>query len=134
MKGLRARELARIWPATWVGFTEHEPAITGHPYTDEDHVDSAWKPADLAHIVKYLRQAPALVGQTRPEPCRLCGEMLASATFRFDGEWLWPDPLSHLVERHDFVLPDRLVARIRAHEYRSPIDGFGPEAMLPWPP
>lgn len=133
MKTRYAREIARTWPVTWFGFADCEPAITGHPYTDDDHIDPDWKPEDLSAIVRYLRRAPAVVGQMPPERCRLCGEMLTPATFHFDEKWLWPDTLAHNVACHDFVLPDDLVMRIRAHAYQPPLDAFGPEAMLPWP-
>ncbi len=48
--------------------------------------------------------------------------MVHPALYLSDGERLWTDGAVHLVERHDFVLPDRFVAAIRARAYVPPAD------------
>lgn len=115
----RALHTAAQWSHPWVGF--YAPEFTGRPYEESDYVDPSWAPADLESIVRYLREAPvALATSGQGGPCGRCGAWIESGAYRFDGTWLWPDPFAHLVERHGFVVPDRMVHDIRARHYQPP--------------
>ncbi len=128
----RARAVAASWPHPWVGFYAEE--FTGRPYDEAEYVDPTWAPPDLASIVRYLRETPVAVATSGAGgPCGRCGEWIESGAYHYDGAWLWPDPLAHLVERHGFVLPDQFVADIRRRAY-APV-AFDPAwvGRLPFP-
>lgn len=115
----RARHVAAEWPHLWAGFFEQE--FAGHAFDLADYVDPSWGPQDIAALLQYLRAAPiALTTSGSQGPCGLCGEIITPSAYHYDGLWLWPDDLSHLVERHAIVLPDKLVAHIRQRGYSPP--------------
>ena len=113
------------------GFFAQE--FTGRPCAESDYVDSEWAPPDVAAIARYLRDAPVALATTgMVGPCGRCGAQIDSGAYHYDGAWLWPDTLAHLVERHGFVLPDRFVSYIRQRGYAPPsFDAFD---RLFWPP
>ena len=129
--GDRARELAATWSENWYGFWGEEAELFGE-FDPDDHIDEP--PADKDRLVEYLRNAPAVVEMpTSPVNCDLCDQELDASIYRSDGEWLWPDSLEHWVREHDVILPDRLVAHIRARRYRAPVKIDPDIYKLPWP-
>jgi hypothetical protein len=41
-------------------------------------------------------------------PCRLCDEHLGSCE-KHDGKYIWPEKLSHYIEKHDVILPEEFL-------------------------
>lgn len=115
-------DLWRDWPHCWFGFFCWEETQDDLFPSFSRLVDLGWQPADRAGLLGYLRQTP-VCWATQPShcPCSVCGEPLAeNATWRWDGEWLWPHTLAHYVERHGLRLPDALVERVRERCYIPP--------------
>ena len=125
---LRARRFAAEWDQPWFGFWDRESDVLDREVTIEDHADPTWQPADKDALVAYLRACPAaLVGQIPEQECRLCGRPIHPALYLSDGDRLWTDAAVHLVQYHEFVLPERFVAAIRQRGYVAP-DAIDPEA------
>ncbi len=119
----RVRRFAAEWVRPWFGFWDKEAEVLGHPVAIEDHADPTWQPPDKASLIEYLRASPAaLVGQVEEQPCRRCGRPIHPALYLSDGDLLWTDSAAHLVEHHDFVLPDHFVRAIRSRHYTPPED------------
>ncbi|AWM40392.1 hypothetical protein GobsT_63900 [Gemmata obscuriglobus] len=115
-------DLWRDWPHRWFGFFCWESTQDDVFPSLGRLLDASWQVADRAELLEYLRQTP-VCWSTQPSycPCSLCGESLTdNATWRWDGEWLWPHTLAHYVERHGLRLPDALVARIRGRGHVPP--------------
>lgn len=130
----KARKFAREWSKKWFGFWGREEQLTKEKFSLENHTDSTWMPDDRAKIIAYLNNTPvAIVAQTADVECGLCDEIVYDSCYRYDGEWLWPDSLAHLVEKHFFILPDLFVNHIRKNKYKCP--DFPPVSIgdLPWP-
>lgn len=106
------------WYGFWRGGREADDALPRF----RDLVDETWAPPDRVRIVDYLEGTPiVLTGATPPRRCRLCDDFeFDPSAYRFDGEWLWPLDLPHLVAAHAVRLPDELVERIRGRSYRPP--------------
>lgn len=129
-----AIEFAKSWNQKWFGFWAEEAELTREPFSLANHVDPTWVPFDIYRLIGYLRDAPlALAAQSPATKCAFCEELESASAYRSDGEWLWPDPLAHLVERHSFVLPNRLVEHIRNKGYTAPEKISIPWQQLPWP-
>jgi hypothetical protein len=110
------------WRPRWYGFWRGGREVDDALPRFGDLVDRSWAPSDRAELVDYLERAPIVLTGERPtRRCRLCGDFeFDPSAYRFDGEWLWPLDLPHLVARHAVRLPDALVERIRARDYRPP--------------
>jgi hypothetical protein len=127
------RELASSWDRNWYGFWAHEDLVTGRNFVFDEHIDES-PPADIGKLLSYLKNAEmAIAAQAQPQKCLHCGGMVNNSVFRSDGVFLWPDSLTHFVEVHAFVLPDRLVGHIRAERYLPKPLGDLPVSALPWP-
>jgi hypothetical protein len=130
----RATHLAESWNMNWFGFWGDEDQVTGVPFSIEDHVDASWHPDDLERLIRYLATSPiAAVTQGTEGKCGLCDATVTDSCYRSDGVWIWPDTLAHLVEKHAFVLPARLVEHIRSRGYKPPVELSGNIGDLPWP-
>jgi hypothetical protein len=97
----------------------------GTPEGISEIVDTSRNPPDLALLVNYLQQGHTGASVSTfgvPLLCTVCGAVLEEwSTFQqVDGLWNWPGVMHHYVEFHHVRLPDRLVERIRANEYRVP--------------
>jgi hypothetical protein len=133
-KHMFSNKLSKEWSYKWYGFCGKEKEYVGRFYTLEDYVDTTCPPDILEKVIAYLSNAPlALVGQVDEISCGLCGELLHPASFRSDGEWLWPDRLSHDVEKHDFCVPNAMVEHILNQNGIPPKDYDVPWEELPWP-
>jgi len=51
-----------------------------------------------------------------------------------DGEWVWPEGLSHYVEYHNLILPDEVVQTMRRNNYQIPSFDVKALAKLPSDP
>lgn len=74
-------------------------------------VDAVWDPTDREIVSDYLRRgfvARAYLGRST---CRICGEEVGSLELS-DGEFIWPEGLSHYVEAHSVRLPGCFVAHV----------------------
>jgi hypothetical protein len=130
----KARDFASAWRKRWFGFWGDEEQAMSRPFSLSEHVDETWAPNDLKRLIHYIRSAPvAVVAQAPEAKCGLCDQMIHLSCYRSDGEWLWPDPLAHWVEKHSFVLPDALVDHIRSKKYVPPESLSTAIDKLPWP-
>jgi hypothetical protein len=72
-------------------------------------IDEGWDEGERAALETYLScgtVARAFVGFS---PCRICGERNGNLEYS-DGRYLWPEGLSHYVEKHSVRLPAEFVA------------------------
>lgn len=70
-------------------------------------------PADKAKVLNYLRTDRMIAAETGVERCLLCKSFYAgSGSLLSDGEWAWPDTLSHYVEVHDVKLEESFLNTI----------------------
>ncbi len=111
-------EVADRWPENWWGmwgFALQRLSMPVERSAVEAFRDDT-APAELrSAVTSYLLAGPSAVAAQEPaKPCDWCDEMVHKSAYRWDGEWLWPEDLAHLVERHGFVVPNRFVDRIRS--------------------
>ena len=115
------KKMIQEWPFQWWGFCTETPTKQS-PSLDEI-TDPTWRPDDIEKVIQYLKNCPCLVtaGQG-PGKCALCGEEYCSdnSAFLSDGKWFWPSGIEHYIEKHDMVLPDRMLEHIRKNKYRLP--------------
>ena len=87
-------------------------------------VRPGWIDSDeLVLLVSYLKSGVGVAQYRGYSYCRFhCGcpdHLMGSRTFR-DGNWGWPEGLSHYVEHHDVMLPSAFVAHCRANKWKIP--------------
>jgi hypothetical protein len=129
-----SNQLSQKWPYKWFGFRGDEKKYIGKFYTLEDYVDTTCQPEIREKVISYLSQAPiALAGQIPQRRCGLCDDLVYPASYRSDGTWLWPDHLSHDVEKHNFCIPNAMVKDILERDGVAPKDLDIPWQDLPWP-
>lgn len=86
-------ETGRTWPAV------------------EDFVDDSWDQEERDLVASYLCTglvARTYMGYSR---CRFCGRDNGDLELS-DGQFVWPDGLSHYVSDHGVRLPDRFVKHV----------------------
>lgn len=127
-------QLAKEWNYKWYGFWGAEEKYIGKSYKQEDYIDTSCPPEIREKIVSYLSNAPiVLAGQVPQDECGFCNELIYPAAFRSDGVWLWPDRLSHDVDKHNFCIPNAMVEHILEHNGIPSQDFDIPWQDLPWP-
>lgn len=127
-------QLSKEWQYKWFGFRGDEKKYIGKFYELEDYVDTTCPPNIREKIVSYLSHAPiALAGQIPQRRCGLCDDLVYPASYRSDGVWLWPDHLSHDVEKHDFCIPNQMLDHILKQDGIPPEHCGIPWQELPWP-
>jgi hypothetical protein len=127
-------KLAKEWPYKWYGFCGAEEKYIGKTYKIEDYVDTSCPPEIKGKIISYLENSPlVLAGQVPQDTCGLCEELVYPAAYRSDGIWLWPDRLSHDVEKHNFCIPNAMVEDILKQDGIPPETAGVPWQELPWP-
>jgi hypothetical protein len=91
-----------------------------------------WHLAEREHILGYLRGGFAFLSYGGWSTCRfgcVAGEYNGCNELT-DGEWAWPEGLAHYVECHNLMLPEELVERMRANQWRVPgVADLVPPAM-----
>ena len=97
-----------------------------------------WQPERRALLLAYLDAGKELVRFPEPSFCRFdCGIEHTGAGDRSDGRWVWPEGLSHYVERHSVRLPEPFVAHAVGcggvpKAFRMPKVAFGLYDPGPW--
>lgn len=130
----QAHHFASSWTEKWFGFWAEEAALSGVPFSLENHVDDDWNPADKMMLLAYLRASPvAIFAQTHNVKCGLCDVEVRNSCYQSDGFLLWDAALVHLVDKHSFVIPDLFVAHIRSRDYVAPTSLVTAVMDLPWP-
>jgi hypothetical protein len=77
-----------------------------------DFIDWSWDEEERRQIVRYLSDAGVLLRAYRGKHvCRLCGERHGSLQMS-DGDYLWPDGLTHYVVAHGVRLPEDFVQHV----------------------
>ena len=76
-----------------------------------DLVDETQDPLILEAVAQYLDDCPFGEHCMGFSWCRICGKELGCSN-RTDGEWVWPDQLSHYLRVHKVRLPDDFVEHI----------------------
>lgn len=86
-------------------------------------VQVGWRPAERERLVAYLRSGYRLNGALGYSACRFeCRHkfsLLGNGEYT-DGEWVWPEGLSHYVYRHGVMLPDEFIATASARHWKVP--------------
>jgi hypothetical protein len=92
------------------------------PLFDADH-PRIEDPAERRRVLGYLAAGePVLVVRARTDdvvdPARHDTVPLG---FRTDGRWIWPDAVAYYLDHHLLAPDPRLLAHIRAADYRCPL-------------
>jgi hypothetical protein len=129
-----SNQLAKEWKYKWFGYCGAEKEYIGRYYTLEEYVDTTCPPDILERIVFYLNNAPmVMVGGVPASSCGFCEDLVYSAAHRSDGIWVWPDRLSHDVEKHHFCIPNEMVKHILDLNGVPPVKCGVPWEDLPLP-
>ena len=88
-------------------------------------VDEDWEQENRPAMIRYLRSGVVILellgySYCRFEPdldarCMGCRELS-------DGEWVWPEGLSHYVEKHLVRLPDEFLETMKRNQFQIPAD------------
>ncbi len=87
-----------------------------------------WCEEERSLITAYLRDGRTYNQWRGISYCRFkCGVLDENMGSRCltDGEWVWPEGLSHYVECHAVRLPDEFVVSMRRNEWQVPLDAGG---------
>ena len=106
--GLSEQERARL-RAVGYWYSVAQPELPD-PAT---YVDASWPEDERRLTIAYLRSGPSCVRWCGYSTCRLCGETgreLGDADLT-DGSWIWPEGLTHYLERHS-VRPLKTIATL----------------------
>jgi hypothetical protein len=83
-------------------------------------VDPSWEKDHRQKIIRYLKEAPMVLEFAGMSYCRFgCG--WNGSREQSDGVWLWPEGLSHYVEKHDVMLPEAFVKHVKDHDFAIPV-------------
>jgi hypothetical protein len=95
------------WPKT-----EYQEASVGLP-DPHDFVDETWDKIQRAACVRYLQAGKTFESWRGWSWCRFaCGERKMGSQCLTDGTYVWPQGLSHYVERHGVRLPQEFVNHV----------------------
>lgn len=132
---LFSNQVAKEWSHKWYGYFGFEEEFGIKPFVLEDYLDFSCPPDIRKKIVYYLKKSPvALVGfRDTVGKCKCGYGGLHSALYRSDGIWVWPDSLSHGVDRHNICIPNELLKRIIDADGIPPKEITVPCEDLPWP-
>ncbi len=86
-------------------------------------VDPDWRAEDRERIAAYLEAGWTFVQWRGLSHCRFaCGVEIRDMGSRCltDGEWVWPEGLSHYVVRHLVRLPDEFVRSMESRAWQIP--------------
>ena len=97
-----------------------------HP---RDFVGSGYDRGTRERICRYLDSGRVFESYLGYSHCRfqcgvICSEMGDSDLS--DGQWVWPEGLSHYVRAHDVALPDEFIATMERNDWRIPKDSSLP--------
>jgi hypothetical protein len=76
-----------------------------------DLIDERQDPLVLEIVAQYLDDCPFGEHYMGFSTCRVCGKHLGCSD-RTDGEWVWPDELSHYLRAHNVRLPDDFIEHV----------------------
>ncbi|MEO6595420.1 MAG: hypothetical protein ABIP94_11770 [Planctomycetota bacterium] len=119
-----------------LGWWFHERAPDGYPRPQR--LVSPWDPGERAAVLDYLRAGKTLVSYPTSSYCRFaCGERDLGHRDLTDGTFVWPDGLSHYINRHEVRLPPRFVAHVLSRNaviapFEPPEPCFGLFDKAPW--
>lgn len=76
---------------------------------------------DKEKLVAYLDSGEVFQSRLDETDCLLgCGESELGTTDLTDGVWLWPQALSHYVDKHDVALPEKFLSHVRDNNWQIP--------------
>jgi hypothetical protein len=129
-----SNQIANEWDFKWYGFFGAEEANGIKPFILEDYLDYSCPSEVKRKIVYYLRKSPVYLFsfETTRSKCK-CGDFLCTGLFRADGIWLWPDSLSHVVEKHNICIPNKMLKQILDVEGVPPTEIIAPNDQITWP-
>lgn len=83
---------------------------TDHSWpSPEELIDQSWDPEERELVGFYLSTGMVSMGCMGFSRCRLCDRPNGNLELS-DGEFVWPDGLSHYVREHSVRLPEPFVA------------------------
>jgi hypothetical protein len=130
-----SNQIAYDWNHKWYGFFGAGEENGIKPFVLEDYLDYSCPPETKQKIVNYLRQSPVYIfsfEKTRTK-CAKCGDFLTTGLFRSDNIWLWPDSLSHVVEKHNICIPNEFLRRIIEADGIPPKEITVSDDHITWP-
>lgn len=84
-----------------------------------------WDDHDKKEILEYMAKAvvieepPVWDGYKYVIYCKMC-DVVTEGSVVSDGEWQWPLPFSHYIDKHDVVPPQAFIDSIRNRNYYFP--------------
>ena len=87
---------------------EQNNAIKDNLLWPEDLIDEKQSPEILNQVAEYLDNCKFGEHYMGHSFCRICHKDLGCSD-RTDGEWVWPDELSHYLLEHKVRLPDEFI-------------------------
>ena len=85
-----------------------------------DFVCRGWLGEERLELIRYLKSGAIFQGAWGHSWCRFtCGiaDIEMGSRDLTDGDWVWPEGLSHYVEFHDVMLPEHFIAHCRSRDW-----------------
>lgn len=79
----------------------------------ESLVDARWDPDERTFVLEYLGRGHPITAALGASLCRVCGAPIGSQDVT-DGEFVWPEGLSHYLAEHDVRPPAAFIDGIRS--------------------
>lgn len=98
-------EMIGLWSS---GEEKSLPFYSGCP--DPAELFGTWNQQDQKAVIKYLQSGIPCREYLGHSKCLLCEEPTGHLELT-DGEWGWPEGLSHYVSTHDVMLPDEFIEK-----------------------
>lgn len=127
--------IKEIWRKWWWGFASDTVAKEiGRSITLGDLTSQDWEASQRKEICDYLASGHLVFSAiSYSVKCPFCEAALNTSTIVSDGEWVWPRRLAHLVECHNFFIPDAMLASIREKAFKMPPKESADLSMVDWP-
>ena len=85
-----------------------------------DLVKHGWLGVERINLIRYLKSGTIFRSSWGHSWCRFaCGiaDNDMGSHDLTDGDWVWPEGLSHYVEFHDVMLPEQFIAHCRSSDW-----------------
>ncbi len=77
-------------------------------------------------LLAYLDSGHVVGRHMGYSQCRCCGREVVGTCDLSDGEWVWPQGLSHYLREHGLPLPEPVLSTFQDREYQVPLSAPSP--------
>ncbi|MFD2565702.1 hypothetical protein [Aquimarina rubra] len=64
-------------------------------------------------VIDYLKKGGKISSVSSQRECEICGKLAGSINYYTDGNWVWPEWITHYILDHRIKLPDGFIDHVK---------------------